>query len=232
MTIVTKTLIAPGTPFTFGPAGATQPPGFYYGTNPGGNQPGVPNPNVLVANTACPSFVIDVNTSRHTVAVDVAFDQAYLTGGAHFGVISRFGTGNYLIGSDNRGASLIFGAWDKNHRGAVGIEEIRIGPAPGFDNVHHATLASLLQPNRSYRLIIDTIRLNGGVAIEGRIIDNQTGQGIYSTGTIWSQYAGNYDPVRQRTALFNANMTGTPGTVYFTNMKSYWSHATEWVANP
>lgn len=199
-------------------------PGFNYGTLYGAE-----NKHGIIADTPCPGSIA-IGNSRQTVAVDMAFDNAYMAQNFHCGVLSRFGDGSFWAGPDNRSAAVIAGEY--YGKGMVGIEEIRVGPAPGYDNVHHNTAHGVLQPNRSYRFIVDTIRLNGQVGIEGRCIDNATGQGVWSTGTIWSAYPGSYFSGRQNCGLFNIIAAGAAGTIYFTNMKCYWSNATEWVANP
>lgn len=221
MAIVSQPLIPAGAPFVANSAGVALPPNFTRPSLPGGGA----NPHAITRATPCPGNVLN---SRHTLAMDIAFDDAYLAQPFHCGIISRFKGGAYNGYGDNRGGAITLGE-DQGWYRMAAIEEIEI--VPNSSGVR-AKAAPVIQPNRSYRMVIDTIFLNGQVGLEARLRDNTTGQLVYQTGTNWSAYPQHYDPAHQVAAFFNIISPGAAGTIHFTNMKSHWSDATEWVANP
>lgn len=101
---------------------------------------------------------------------------------------------------------------------------------PDYDNVLHQ-LQSKLVVERWYRISIETIALDGGVALEARAWDIFDGNKlIYQLPTTWSAFPDNYTLYNEKVTL--AAISFATGSFKFSNLKSHWCNGGEWVANP
>ena len=177
--------------------------------------------------TPLPLF-LKPSSNRHTVAIDIRFEDDYLNAAYHGGVISRHSGLNYSGPGGNRSGAVIFGGLPGMDH-AVSTEEIEISDA--FTNVHHNMVSNLLQGDRWYRFAVDTIYNDGAVAIEARVWDLDAGNAEkYVLHTTISEYPHNWGSGRNA-SLFNTGEAQN-GSFRFRNWKGHWSNFNEWVASP
>ena len=111
---------------------------------------------------------------------------------------------------------------------AAALEELEMDN--NFKNVHHNDTSNVIQENRRYRVILDSIYHKGFMMHEVRIKYHPTGQLIYTLPTtIVSDYTANY--TIGSTKIILATISGDGGGFY-SNLYVYWSLGSEWVANP
>lgn len=179
--------------------------------------------------------------SRHTLAADVKFDADYLAGSAHMGLCSRHSGQPYTQDGDNQCLAVIGGTWEKDATGkqipgCVGVEAVE--GSPTFGNLHFDTVRKLLVPNAWYRMVIDTIYLDGGVGVEVRLIDRATGQLVYQVPpTTWVPNPLRYidrfiDGVGYPDKSVVFSVLQDKGVFTLGQTTSWWSPARTWVPNP
>lgn len=224
--ITATTLVPFGVEYIGSAAQIDLPSGAYYGSV---DMPGnYSNPHKVLVHFSTPRpSNIAANNSRHTVAMDVNFFGDFLSiGGSHLVLATRHSGITYTGPGSNRAGAIIAGElWGA---GVVGVEEIEI--TSSYTNVLHQLMPKLV-PGRWYRISVETIALSGGVALEARVWDVTAGNIlIYSMPTTWSAYGGNYNLANEKVSL--ASVSSATGGFIFSNLKSYWSNGSEWVANP
>ena len=232
MPIIPQPLIPHGKEYTMGVNGLSAlPAGARWGID--ARPASYKNPNKSGCHFATPIPAgVSQSASRNTLAMDVKFDSQYLSTGGHGGIVSRHLGAPYSNPGDNRGGAIIFGEWGVGAN-RLAIEEIEISNQQG--NLFAGIAPNpILQPNRWYRCVIDTVYYNGGVMNAARCIDIATGQGVYATQDCWSPAPWNYPVATPSTpptaTIFSVLSNG--GSFKVGRTMSYWSHATEWVANP
>lgn len=208
------------------------PPGATYGSI---NIPGqlvVPvHKEMIQFEHAMPATLLPYD-NRHTIAMDVLFENGYLASNAHMDLISRRKIGTYTGAGDNRGGAIVLGGLPSGYNAVAG-EEIEITDAK--QNVMHQHIGTAASPfiheNTWYRIAVDTIFLDGKVYIEARVWNLAAGNTlIYNLPTTLSNYSYNYPQVGSVT-IFHIPV-GNTGNYRFSNLKSYWSNGREWVQNP
>ncbi len=190
--------------------------------------------NVATAIYSAPPRPLDIpaNDNRLTVALDIAFWNGYLES-SHFVLGVRYPTENYTKPGDNRCGAVILGRWEISQGSyvrAAALEEIEMDK--NFKNVHHNDTSNAIRGNRRYRVILDSIYHNGFMMHEIRIKDHPTGRLIYTTpATLISDYTANYTIDSTKIALATISGDGE-GEGFYSNLYTYWSIGSEWVANP
>ncbi|WP_147473411.1 hypothetical protein [Allofranklinella schreckenbergeri] len=175
--------------------------------------------------------------NRLTVALDICFTNGYL-GKHHFAMGLRHLDSDYKKAGDNRCGAAILGAWklnaSENYTHAIGIEEIEIDNS--FKNVHPVSQSNVVQHDKRYRLILDSVvrfnRFSDSIEVinEIRLKDYAAGKVVFSSSRA-SDFSGNYIVDARGIILASLSDESVPGGSY-SNLISYWSPANVRIPEP
>jgi hypothetical protein len=199
-------------------------------------------PSARLCDVGAPPPHIQNGHSRLTFAVDVcAVDGYYSSPSNHIVIAARVNPNDPL---DDFGGS----AWQGTIAGELWgqarvMSEVRkhSGNITGGDTSNPpppdkgwATGNNAVVPHHWYRFVVDSVKWQGSRMFECRVYDvadelnNTLGALLYQSPSLYFPDVGYADT---NTVMF-ANVSGSTSSLIVGRVAAYWTHATEWVANP